>query len=236
MKPNKIKSSKKEEINRSMINFAPYNPRKDDPEVVKQIKKNFKKVGYLGGIVWNEKTGNLVSGHKRVQSMDEIHKYNGKQETDYLIDVEVVNLDEKTEKEQNIFMNNPSVQGVFDYQALALISGDIDFENAGLTEFQIDKMSVFAPMPLVEEPPAKKTINDLPEEERGAEIEKLKQLKKDIKNSELDKNVEAVSKHIMFVFDDEANKIAFLEQFGYNLEEHIFNGEEFAEKINLFGN
>ncbi len=47
----KYKQSETVVIKRSQINFAPYNPRKEDPEVIKKLKKNFKTVGYLGGIV-----------------------------------------------------------------------------------------------------------------------------------------------------------------------------------------
>lgn len=50
----KYKQSETVVIKRSQINFAPYNPRKEDPEVIKKLKKNFKTVGYLGGIVWNQ--------------------------------------------------------------------------------------------------------------------------------------------------------------------------------------
>lgn len=45
----KYKQSETVVIKRSQINFAPYNPRKEDPEVIKKLKKNFKTVGYLGG-------------------------------------------------------------------------------------------------------------------------------------------------------------------------------------------
>jgi len=58
----KIKQSETVMIKRSEIRFASYNPRKPDPVIVEEIKKNFKKVGYLGGIVFNKTTGNLVGG------------------------------------------------------------------------------------------------------------------------------------------------------------------------------
>ena len=72
----KYKQSETVVIKRSQINFAPYNPRKEDPEVIKKLKKNFKTVGYLGGIVWNQLSSYLVSGHKRVQTLDIINNYN----------------------------------------------------------------------------------------------------------------------------------------------------------------
>lgn len=110
MKENKITQPESREIQRSDINFANYNPRKITQEARKNLKSNLKRVGLLGGIVWNEVTGNLVSGHQRISVIDEVNKYNPDTRTnDYLIRVEVVHMDEKTEKEQNIFMNNRSV-------------------------------------------------------------------------------------------------------------------------------
>ena len=43
---NKIKQSESLIIKRSKINFAPYNPRKEDKKVVEELKKNFKRVGF----------------------------------------------------------------------------------------------------------------------------------------------------------------------------------------------
>ena len=53
-------------IKRSQINFAPYNPKNHTKEQINEIKKNIKRVAFLGGIVWNVITGNLIDGHKRV--------------------------------------------------------------------------------------------------------------------------------------------------------------------------
>lgn len=99
MKENKITQPESREIQRSDINFANYNPRKITQEARKNLKANLKRVGLLGGIVWNEVTGNLVSGHQRISVIDEVNKYNPDTRTnDYLIRVEVVHMDEKTEK------------------------------------------------------------------------------------------------------------------------------------------
>ena len=100
------------EVHRSEITLAAYNPRKITEEARKQLKANLKRVGLMGGIVWNENTGNLVSGHQKIGIMDELNNYNPKtNENDYKLRVEVVHLSEKEEKEQNLFMNNRAVQG-----------------------------------------------------------------------------------------------------------------------------
>jgi hypothetical protein len=143
MKESKIKQPESREIQRSQINFANYNPRKITPEARKKLKANLKRVGILGGIVWNEVTGNLVSGHQRVSVIDEVNRYNSEtNENDYLIRVEVVQMDEKTEKEQNVFMNNRNVQGDFDSDMLKDLLDGIDYNLAGLDDFDLNMLGI----------------------------------------------------------------------------------------------
>ena len=130
-----------EAIKRSEINFVNYNPRKISDEAKKQLKANLKRIGLLGGVVWNKTTGNLVSGHQRVSVMDEVNRYESG-ENDYELRVEVVEMDEKTEKEQNIFMNNRSVQGEFDTDMLENMLSDIDYANAGLDDFDLQMLGI----------------------------------------------------------------------------------------------
>lgn len=132
MRESRIKQTERREIARSKINFADYNPRKITPEAKKALKANLKRVGLMGGIVWNENTGTLVSGHQKLSIIDEVNGYPEK--GDYFIGVEVANLTEKEEKEQNLFMNNRSVQGEFDDDMLRELLDGIDYVYAGLTE------------------------------------------------------------------------------------------------------
>ena len=133
----KLKQSETIVIRRSIINFAAYNPRKKNTKVVAALKANFKKVGFLGGICWNKTTGNLIGGHKRLEAMDLIYNYDGSKEKDYNIKVEQIELDLKTEKEQNIFLNNKNVQGENDFELLAELLPEINIENAALTDYDI---------------------------------------------------------------------------------------------------
>lgn len=142
-KKNKIKQSESRVVMRSKINFAPYNPRKISDNARKKLKANLKRVGLLGGVVWNETTGNLVSGHQKVGIIDEINKYNAQTgENDYELRLEVVNFDEKTEKEQNLFMNNRSVQGEFDDDMLREMFDGIDLSFAGFNDFDIEMLGL----------------------------------------------------------------------------------------------
>lgn len=135
MKPNKIKQAEQRTVKRSEIRFAAYNPRTISDEARKKLKKNLQTVGLLGGVVWNMRTGNLVSGHQKVSIMDAVNRYDAETgANDYEFRVEVVDFDDKTEKEQNLFMNNRAVQGTYDDDMLRELLQGIDYTNAGFDD------------------------------------------------------------------------------------------------------
>lgn len=143
MKENKVFQPEQKEILRSEIHYAHYNPRKISKEAKAKLKANIKRIGLLGGVVWNENTRNLVSGHQRVAILDEINHYDIQtQKNDYLLRVEVVRLDETTEKEQNLFMNNRSVQGEYDRDMLQAMLHDIDYSLAGFDDFDLNILGI----------------------------------------------------------------------------------------------
>lgn len=126
----RLKQSETRNIKRSEINLNPVNPKRHTDEAVKLQKKNLQKVGFLGGIVWNERTGNLIDGHRRVMAMDLHYKYDGTPETDYSLKVEVVSLDEKLEKEQLTYMAVGNTKA--DIDLIARYAPDIDLSDVGL--------------------------------------------------------------------------------------------------------
>lgn len=81
-------------IHRGLLVDAPYNPRKINDKQRAGLRKNLKRVGLIQPIVWNENTGNIVSGHQRIAILDDLMGT-----SDYEIDVTCVSLDEKTERE-----------------------------------------------------------------------------------------------------------------------------------------
>lgn len=143
---NKVFQAEQITVRRSEIHEAPYNPRKITPEAAKMLKDNLKRVGLLGGVVWNRTTGNLVSGHQKVAQMDAINRYNPDDpETDYEFRVEVVEMDEKAEMEQNIFMNNGNAQGQFDDNMLRemfALYPDIDYTATGMDMFDLQVLGI----------------------------------------------------------------------------------------------
>lgn len=128
-----MKTSETKIIKRSQINLNPCNPKRHTEESIKIQKMNLQKVGFLGGIVWNSQSGNLIDGHRRIYALDLINKYNG--ENDYEVKVEVVSLDDKTEKEQLTYMAVGNTKA--DIDLIADYANDIDLSKVGLSESDI---------------------------------------------------------------------------------------------------
>lgn len=131
-----MKNSETIELKRSSINLNPFNPKYHSNEQLKQQKKNIRKVGFLGGVVWNAVSGNLIDGHRRVLALDSINKYDGTPETDYTIKVERVELDDKTEKEQMTYMAVGNSKA--DFNLIAKYIDDIDALEIGISEAELE--------------------------------------------------------------------------------------------------
>lgn len=128
-----IEQSQTTTIKRSSINFQPKNIKAHTDEEVRKQRDNIKKRGFLGGVVWNEMTFNLVDGHRRVQALDLIHKYDPNDpSTDYEIKVEKVSFNETEELEQMSFMALANTKA--DYNLLASIIDELDYKNIGISE------------------------------------------------------------------------------------------------------
>ncbi len=142
-KKKQLRQSETLDIMRSQIKMNPYNPKRHTEQLVKEQRKNFTRIGYLGGIVWNKASGNIVDGHRRVMAMDELYGYDGTPATDYKIKVEVVELDEKKEKEQMTFMALANTKA--DLQLIAQYLPDIDIDLAGISASDLKDIESFLP-------------------------------------------------------------------------------------------
>jgi hypothetical protein len=227
----KYRQSLTVEINRSQIKFAPYNPRKEDLRIVAKLKANFKKVGFLGGIVWNEQSGNLVSGHKRTQALDIINGYDGSKEKDYKIKVEKVTLDPKQEKEQNIFFNSASAQGEFDLDILRDMMPEIDYHAAGLEDYDLNIIGISAHEQTNELPEDVEEIRDIQDslKKKDAIIKTKKEYKDKLKEEwEGDP-------YFTVTFDDYKTKSDFLQRLGLDKDERFVKGEILSKKVEIVG-
>lgn len=123
-------------IPRNKIKKADYNPRIIDDDNLKRLTKDIREHGLVTPLVWNKRTGVLVSGHQRLAAMDKIHR-----KDDYPVPVAVIDVDEKEEKQLNVQMNNPSLQGSWDLDALSGLRDDgISFADMGFNKADIDFM------------------------------------------------------------------------------------------------
>lgn len=124
-------------VKRTDIKGADYNPRQIDEHAKKKLRANLKRVGLLAPLVWNKRTGNLVSGHQRLSIMDTLEGSD-----DYSLTLAVVDLSEKEEREQNLFFNNSSAMGKWDEEKLAEMLGDtnveLDVPNTGFDDVDLE--------------------------------------------------------------------------------------------------
>lgn len=224
---NKHFTSQTAEIKRSQIIPAPYNPRIMAAQGKAALKRGIKKYGVIGGMVWNKRTSYLVSGHQKLAILDEINKYDNSADTDYTLKVEVIDVDEKTERELNILFNNPNAQGEWDYDKLRDIIPDIDYKDAGLTESDLAAIGIEIDMPEIANIAGDIADLQKPYEQRKAEVKAAKQ---HIKDQAEEKAQEHFS-HVTLSFDNYAGKSAFMLRFGFQPIDTIIKGESFAEMI-----
>ena len=227
---NPIRTSDTVVIKRSQIKFAPYNPKKHSEEMIKTQVKNFKSVGFLGGIVWNVTTGNLVSGHKRVMAMDKVFKNTEATPVDYELKVERVELSTKQEMEQNVFMDSRSTNTEQAYDLLAEIMPLIDPKEAGLDDIEISL--IVAESPAFEFHGGEDAQKDLKQIEGNYEAKKQKVIdaKKKIKD-EIFRSQGA--NYVTLSFDNYDSKAAFLDLMQFDSEATVVKGEILIERLNI---
>ena len=208
------------EIERSEIKNAPYNPRKINEDQKKGLRKNLKKVGLLQPLIWNKRTGNLVSGHQRISIIDALEGgYN------YKLTVSAVDLDDKTEKEQNIFLNSTTFTGEFDFDLLKDLLPEIDAFAAGLDDVDLNIIGVDAEM--------KSGGNDEEDEFFGD----VKKAKKDVKDAKkrAQENIEARfeegERYLTLSFDSYDAKVNFASFFGLDEDDLYVKGEFFIKLL-----
>lgn len=243
---NKYFTSQSVELKRSQIRLHSQNPRVISDENRKALKRGIKKFGMVGGIVVNKRTGyTLVSGHQRLSVMDELQKYNAEtKENDYPIRVDLIDVEEKEEKELLILLNNPSAQGEWDYDALRELIPDIDYKDAGLTEQDLDIIGVDFNLQTEEENAIAGELENLMEPvreehqaevaqkqaERAEKVAHMKQVKQEVKEAAT-KAAANMDAYLMLSFDNWEAKAAFCEKFEFDPEQKFYKGEEFENKI-----
>lgn len=199
-------------VKRSQIRLAKYNPRTITTEAKKELKENIKRVGMLDPIIWNSTTGNVVSGHQRLSVMDSLNK----SKDDYELTVSQVELDEKSEIEQNIFMNNPLAQGEYDQLKLPDLLKGINAKLAGFSAASIHK--AWGEDALSEDPQALKEMS----EKIDSFSEKMNAVKE--RTSERDNDTDF---YLCLVFRNYDERKLFTDK--YQMEDNLFVDPHFLE-------
>lgn len=234
-----LKQSETRIIKRSQINLNPINPKRHSDEKVKLQKKNLQKIGFLGGIVWNEKSGNLIDGHRRIKAMDLHYKYDGTSKTDYDVKVEVVALDDKAEKEQLTYMAVGNTKP--DIDLIAGYISDIDYTNVGLDIGELnDILSINTEMPsqldsvddLLSPLPSFDEIETLSADEKTYDEKKehMKAIKQQVRELSIERqqNEEA---YITLSFSSYNAKEDFCDLLGISTDDKFVKGEDVLKLI-----
>lgn len=231
----KIRQSETVEIMRSQITLNPYNPKRHSDEQVNDQKKNLQRVGYLGGVTWNEATGNLIDGHRRIKALDLLNKYDGTEATDYTVKVEKVAFDEKQEKEQMTFMALGNTKA--DYELIAQYLPDIDYAYAGIDEYDLAQIQSFLPD---EAPVTVEAIDDFitesegePEEPEPTPAEKKAAVKeaKAAQRAAAADDFRNLTAYLTISFADAEEKRLFCELAEIGEDEMFIQGEKVLELI-----
>lgn len=238
------------ELKRSQIHFADYNPRTISEEGKKALRRSIRKYGVVGGIVVNKQTGyTLVGGHQKVTILDEFHKYNPETgENDYILHVELIDVDLKTEKSLNVTLNNPNVGGDWDDDKMRELIPDIDWKDAGLTDADLNMFGVDYLLKTEAETDIANALDDMMSEvnadhdaemqqrkaerdmERAAKVAHMKEVKQKVKEGAI-KTAENMEAYVILSFTDFQAKSDFMERFGYSPYEKIIKGEVFDEQV-----
>lgn len=201
MAKSKYQSYDTETINRSEIKNAPYNPRIMDAKAKKRLRQNIAKHGLVAALTWNRRTGNLVGGHQRLEQLDSLEK-----DKDYELTVCVIDVDEREEAALNVQLNNPSMQGEWDFDKLANMTEEFDLDlkdDLGFTETDIDLM--------FEGDDRFSQLFDTQESEniRG-DLEAIKAVRKE--NAEKLKEKNSIMWYTVIVFENEEDRENFMKE------------------------
>ena len=117
----------------SDIRPAKYNPRielKQGDEEYEALKNSLDEFGEVKPLVINRTTGNLVSGHQRLNALKDM----GVEEAEVII----IEIDEDKEKLANIALNK--LDGDWDYEKLEILFSEFSKEDIKFTGYSSDEI------------------------------------------------------------------------------------------------
>lgn len=211
----KYQAYETEVINRNQIQNAPYNPRIMDEAAKKRLKKNIAKHGLVAALTWNKRSGNLVGGHQRLEQLDALEK-----SKDYELTVCVVDVDEREEAALNVQLNNPSMQGEWDLEKLAMLSEDFDLDlsdDLGFTETDIDFM-------FEGDDRFSKLFDTQEKEDMRGDLEAVKAARKESVERLKERN--NIDWYTVIVFENEEDRAAFMKEISVPKHENYITADQ----------
>lgn len=124
-----------EKVELDKLKEAAYNPRvKLEPgmDEYEKLRKSIETFGDVEPIVWNQRTGNVVGGHQRLQVLRDL----GKKEAT----VSIVDMDEAAEKRLNLALNK--ARGDWDGRKLEALLQEMEPEALEVSGFGADEVAI----------------------------------------------------------------------------------------------
>lgn len=221
-----IKEAEIMRIKRSQIELATYNPREISKDNKKRLESGMKKYGLVSTLVWNKRTGVLVSGHQRIDVLDKNRKYD--EGNDYELTVSVVDLSPKEEAELNVQLNNAAMQGDFDIDKLndMVKNLDVDIKNLGFSDYDLDVLFSDAGGEL------DRKLSDIEQvqEDKGI-LEDIKKERKQMNKEKAEEN--SAEFYFIVVCDSEKTRTKILNKIGVPASEEYINSDAFVKALKL---
>lgn len=220
-----------ERVPRTALKGAPYNPRIIDKHTRKRLQDALRRNGLIQPIVWNKRTGYIVGGHQRLVCLDALEGSDN-----YNLDVAVVDADEQEERALNVSLNNQTLMGDWDLDALESILSEPELDVAATGFARADLALVLdqgvldgifgaeaSRQATVEQPiiaqleevkqsgreaDAKDRADDQLEQKRAAEIQKMREGRKAYIEKSKDNNASEIM--VVLVADSESEVDQFL--------------------------
>ncbi len=129
------------------LRASPRNPRKISGEALAGLKTSLASYGDISGIVWNERTGELVAGHQRVRALKALYGEKLRIEGTELAapdggrwTIRVVDWDRETAAAAMVAANNPEITGDFDEQLQELLREIEEADPDAFSGLLLDKL------------------------------------------------------------------------------------------------
>ena len=202
-----------ETVHRSLLKGAEYNPRVIRKAAKQKLAESLKDHGLVEPLVWNRRTGTLISGHQRLSILDALEGTD-----DYELCVSVVDVDERTERILNVQLNNYSMQGEFDYDLLGDLAAESEITFSEMGFLETDAGLLFA----ADDRFAAMFENDDAAEEKGT----LKAIKED--RAEMVGRLEeeqSAGFYFVVVCENQDEKAALLTDMGFPIDEEYVHAD-----------